>query len=112
MKGTASSTLRRVARWGIVVLTVLIWLPVLICVTGIIVARATGCVVTEAGAEPCIVAGVDIGHRLYTMTMMGWVAILLSPLMLGSLALTLVLFIRRVAQRRAARRTAHPNMRL
>jgi len=67
------------------------------------IARATGCSLSEAEAHSCVVAGVDIGHRLYTMAMMGWVVALLSPLLLLSLIAAAVLLGRRLLRRRDSR---------
>ncbi len=49
----------------------------------------TGCHVTEAGAQPCIAAGTDIGHGLYGMLMTGWIVIALVPLMLATMVVAL-----------------------
>uniref|UniRef100_UPI0019D1E0AB hypothetical protein n=1 Tax=Sphingomonas populi TaxID=2484750 RepID=UPI0019D1E0AB len=110
MTGAGSAGVRRAARWGCAVLVALLWLPALIFAAGILVARVTGCGATEAGPEPCLVAGIDIGHRLYAMTMMGWVVVGLTPVMLASLVLAAVLVVRRLVRRRAAGR-AYPTSR-
>lgn len=62
----------------------LIWLPALVFVLGLTVTNLTGCRVTEAGTQPCLVTGTDIGHDLYAMLMMGWIVIALLPLMLAT----------------------------
>lgn len=97
---------RRAARWGCIVLAVLLWLPAFIFAMGIVLARLTGCRATEAQAEACMVAGLDIGHRLYDMTMMGWVVVGLSPLMLLSLVVMAVLLVKHLLRRRSAARPA------
>ncbi|MGE7414680.1 hypothetical protein [Methylobacterium tarhaniae] len=64
----------------------IVWTPFLLFVLSLVVTRLTGCTVNEARAQPCRIAGLDIGGLLYTLMMMGWLVIPLLPFM----ALTLI----------------------
>lgn len=73
---------RRMLLLGVLI----VWTPFLLLVLSLVVARLTGCTVNEARAQPCRIAGLDIGGLLYTLMMMGWLVIPLLPFM----ALTLI----------------------
>ncbi|KMO36042.1 hypothetical protein VQ03_21230 [Methylobacterium tarhaniae] len=64
----------------------IVWTPFLLLVLSLVVARLTGCEVNEARANPCPIAGIDIGPLLYRMMVMGWFVLPLLPFM----ALTLI----------------------
>ncbi|WDR07365.1 hypothetical protein PSQ90_08085 [Devosia rhodophyticola] len=49
-----------------------------------VVADANGCVVNEASANGCLVAGTDWGGTLYTMGVMGWFGLITLPLGAGA----------------------------
>jgi hypothetical protein len=74
-------------------------------IVGLLIAMAVsvicGCTVNEGSPIPCIVFGVDIGKALYTLTAMGWLAIVTLPT--GGIAFALyTIFV--VAQSRISRR--------
>ncbi len=59
--------------------------PVLSVVAASGVASGMGCRLNEADAHPCLVAGFDAGELLYSMFVLGWLA--LATLPLGAVAL-------------------------
>jgi hypothetical protein len=59
----------------------IVWTPFLLLILCLAVARLTGCEVNEATANPCRVAGLDIGGQLYRMMVMGWLVLPLLPFM-------------------------------
>ena len=64
----------------------IVWMPFLLLVLSLALARLTGCEVNEGRANPCRVAGLDLGSLLYRMLVMGWLVLPLLPFM----ALTLI----------------------
>ena len=72
-----------------------IWLLILMVLIGIaplasvalagLIAELNGCGLHEGFAQPCIVAGVDIGGLLYTMTVMGWLMLVSLFFLAGGL---------------------------
>ncbi|WP_298959670.1 hypothetical protein [uncultured Methylobacterium sp.] len=70
-------------------LVLVVWAPALMLALGLALAHLTGCRVDEAGRSPCVVAGLDIGGLLHTLTVMGWLVIPMLPFMLISLLLGL-----------------------
>lgn len=104
-------------RWLSVLLGVLLavatfvtWLPFLMVLTAGVITTLLGCRADEAAAYPCFVAGRDIGSTLYFMGMMGWVAIAISPIMLGTALawLTFVLVCFALWMRRRSRQAGPP----
>jgi hypothetical protein len=55
------------------------------------------CRVDEGSVHPCLVAGIDIGHLLYTLMTMGWFVILMLPFMLLTLVIWLGIGLRALA---------------
>lgn len=49
--------------------------PLLLSLCGMVLARCLNCKVNAAGAEKCMVFGVDISNVLYTLFMMHWLTI-------------------------------------
>ncbi|WP_197739370.1 hypothetical protein [Methylobacterium sp. P1-11] len=82
--------LRTLGRFLAIATVFLVWLPTFVFLAGLTITNLTGCHVTEAGAQPCLVAGADIGHDLYAMLMMGWIVIALLPLMFATVVAALV----------------------
>ncbi|WP_244936685.1 hypothetical protein [Methylobacterium currus] len=78
--------LRRGSRLLLLAGVLIVWAPFLLLVLSLAIARLTGCEVNEARANPCRVAGLDIGGLLYRMMVMGWLVLPLLPFM----ALTLI----------------------
>jgi hypothetical protein len=74
-------TRRRRNRPVLLLGVLIVWTPFLLLVLSLVVTRLTGCTVNEAGAQPCRIAGLDIGGLLYTLMMMGWLVIPLLPIM-------------------------------
>lgn len=57
-------------------------------------AQAHGCTLHEGYANPCIVAGVDHGDRLYSAFVAGWLMLISLPLaLLGLVLLAVVLLL-------------------
>ncbi|MBC9209690.1 hypothetical protein IBL26_22825 [Roseomonas aerophila] len=50
-----------------------------------LIAELNGCGLHEGFAQPCIVAGVDIGGLLYTMAVMGWLMLVSLFFLAGGL---------------------------
>lgn len=44
-----------------------------------LIATTAGCVLNEGNVHPCVIAGADIGHLLYTMAVFGWLMLLTIP---------------------------------
>lgn len=49
------------------------------------IAHRHGCTLHEGFANPCLIGGVDFGETLYTMGVLGWLALVTLPL--GAVAL-------------------------
>jgi hypothetical protein len=60
-------------------------LPIISVFMSEAIANALGCKLNEANVYPCVVMGMDIGHVLAIMFVMGWLG--LATLPLGALAL-------------------------
>jgi hypothetical protein len=66
-------------------------------------ANRYGCTVHEGFPNPCVVDGVDIGQRLYTLGVMGWVLLATIPIAgLIALAWIAIEVVRWLARRRRA----------
>ncbi|MET7241837.1 hypothetical protein ABZT49_00555 [Methylobacterium sp. EM32] len=63
----------------------IVWTPFLLLLLSLAIARLTGCEVNEGRANPCRIAGLDIGGALYAMMVMGWLVLPLLPFMALSL---------------------------
>ncbi|KKB76304.1 hypothetical protein VW29_21010 [Devosia limi DSM 17137] len=84
----------------VMILLFALWPVLSVCFT-YLVAEATGCVVNEAGINPCLVLGQDIGGVLYTTGVMGWFMLVTLPLGGGALIVwPVMLIIHRLAWRR------------
>lgn len=70
--------------------TLVVWSPFLMVLAAGVIATQLGCRSDEAAVYPCFIAGRDIGGTLYLMGVMGWIAIALSPVMLGTVVAWLV----------------------
>ena len=80
---------RRTRMWfvlGLSKVTVIGFAPLVCILTGAVLAGAFGCRVDEGIIHPCMARGRDIGMQLRELSMMGWLALLTSPLMLASVA--------------------------
>lgn len=62
--------------------TLLAWLPLLSLVTGGEIASLAGCQLDEGSVHPCLIAGLDLGSVLNTMTVAGWLLLVTGPVML------------------------------
>jgi hypothetical protein len=58
-------------------------LPVILALGSAGLAGILGCTVNEAGASPCLVAGIDLGPALVFAFVSGWFALLTLPLAAG-----------------------------
>ena len=79
--------------------TLLAWAPLGLLLLGMGIAGALGCAVNEAGAQPCLFHGIDLGHTLYFLFMMGWLMIVALPVMLATAVAWLVLGTRWLGRR-------------
>lgn len=59
--------------------------PLVSVVLAGLIADLNGCGLHEGFAQPCIVAGVDIGGLLYTMAVMGWLMLVSLFFLAGGL---------------------------
>lgn len=50
-------------------------------------AAVSGCTVTQSGARPCVILGLDGGRFLYALSISGWFLILTAPIALAGMAL-------------------------
>lgn len=78
--------IRTVILHGLVVLTIMALAisPLLAAMVAGAIAGRYGCDLDEGSIHPCIVNGQDIGDTLYTLGMMGWLA--LGTIPLGAIA--------------------------
>lgn len=68
-----------------------------------IMAQTYGCVVHEGFVNPCVVDGVDIGQRLYTLGMMGWLLLVTLPAFVATALIWIVVeTVRWIVRRRVA----------
>lgn len=64
------------------------------------IANLNGCMLNEGSANPCVIAGADYGETLYSLGVLGWLAIATLPIGIAALAIWALIFI--VAAIRAA----------
>ena len=91
---------RWLAKAILVVLTIALWLPTLAVVTTFLTVMATGCDVNEATAQPCLVAGHDIGETLYAGLVTVFLAGPTLPFAIGAVIVWFVVWRRAAAGRR------------
>lgn len=73
------------SRWGLaglVLLTLVVWMPLLGVLVSSELASALGCPLNEGGTHPCLLLGMDIGDLLYTLFVLGWLMLVTAPFML------------------------------
>jgi hypothetical protein len=76
------------SRWMAIALAAIVLIgfgPILSALIAIGIANALGCVLNEASAHPCALAGFEIGDLLAGMFVFGWMALVTLPF--GALAL-------------------------
>lgn len=77
--------------------------PMLSMLVAAAIANYNGCTLHEGFANPCVVAGRDIGETLYNMAMMAWLMLFTLPLAaLVVLAWIVAEIVHVVRRRRAA----------
>jgi hypothetical protein len=59
--------------------------PMILAAIASAIAGSAGCALDEGSIHPCVIAGEDWGSTLYTMAMMGWLAI--ATIQIGAIAL-------------------------
>lgn len=75
----------------VIVLVVLACLaPLFAVITAATISDLYNCPLDEGTIRPCIIAGQDYGHDLYTLSMMGWFLMATFPVFLAAVALWLV----------------------
>lgn len=75
----------RLLRRIFIVLAVLCLLPLASVLASATIAALAGCELNEASTSVCSIAGVDIGGLLSAMFVMGWMALITLPMLLGLL---------------------------
>ncbi|WKW50370.1 hypothetical protein [Rhodomicrobium lacus] len=58
--------------------------PMILAAIASAIAKNAGCAFNEGSIHPCVIAGEDWGSTLYTMAMMGWLAI--ATIQIGAMA--------------------------
>ena len=94
----AMASPRWLAKVLLIIVTVALWLPTLAVVATLATVAATGCQVSEATTQPCVVAGHDIGAALYGGLLLVFLAGPTLPLGIGAVIVCVIL------NRRAGRR--------
>lgn len=84
------------------IVTLIVWLPLLSLILSLLIGSAAGCSINENAAQRCMIAGADFGDTLYTMMVLGWLAIAGAPLMLLTLLAWIFVFARAFLRRRKA----------
>ncbi len=74
--------------------------PLLSALAAGTIANLNGCALNEGSANPCVIAGTDYGEELYSLGVLGWLAIATVPIGIAALAIWALVFI--VAKIRAA----------
>lgn len=104
MTSTPKGTWRLVGFITLCVLTVVGWAPLLGVLLSSLFSNYFGCTLNEAGAQPCVVGGVDYGEALSVMFVAGWFMLVTWPFMLLTavawLALCVAFIVRRVRRTR------------
>lgn len=62
-------------------------LPFLLALPGGIVGVLLGCTLNEAGTDPCVRLGIQVGPLIYHSTVLPWFSLLTFPIGFGALAL-------------------------
>jgi hypothetical protein len=79
----------RAAVWIGAALVLIGVLPVALAFLAAGIASAAGCVLHEGFANACVIGGTDWGETLYTLFVMGWLALMTLPLAALGLAVLL-----------------------
>jgi hypothetical protein len=88
---------------GLVIL--IIGLSPIICTASAgFIANVYGCTLHEGFKNPCIINGTDYGDTLYTMGMMGWLAIGTLPITAGLLLIWLLVGLFLILRSRLAKK--------
>ncbi len=97
----------RLLRRIFIVLAVLCLLPRASVLASATIAALAGCELNEASTSVCSIAGVDIGGLLSAMFVMGWMALITLPMLLGVLVAWALVegWVRWRARRRARKAT-------
>jgi len=75
----------RLLRRIFIVLAVVCLLPLASVLASATIAALAGCELNEASTSVCSIAGLDIGGLLSAMFVMGWMALITLPMLLGLL---------------------------
>jgi hypothetical protein len=97
----------RLLRRIFIVLAVLCLLPLASVLASATIAALAGCELNEASTSVCSIAGLDIGGLLSVMFVMGWMALITLPMLLGLLIAWALVegWVRWRARRRARKAT-------
>lgn len=87
--------MRRILRHTLVIILILILgaLPLISTFTAGAIANANDCVLHEGFVNPCVINGTDWGETLYTMGVLGWLALGTVPIALIAAVVYLVIVI-------------------
>ena len=92
----------RAFRAGLAILLFICLLPLMSMAVAEFVAQVNGCKLDLTGAHPCIVGGLDIGHDLLTLGMMGYFLFATMPAVAGIVVLWVLVEFIAFVRRRAA----------
>lgn len=84
--------IRAILFHGLVILAILIFSisPIISAMVAGTIADRYGCDLDEGSIHPCIVNGEDIGDTLYTLGVLGWLALATIPLGMIALAVYII----------------------
>ena len=84
--------IRHILFHGLIILIILLLAisPLLSAMAAGMIANRYGCDLDEGSVHPCVVNGNDIGDTLYTMGVLGWLALGTIPMGLIAMAIYLV----------------------
>ncbi len=76
---------------GLGIVSALCLLPVAAVLLSIGLAQLGGCTLNEAAVHPCIIAGHDLGHFLYSLSIFVWLMLITGPILMLALAAWIML---------------------
>jgi len=108
MTGMAAGPLWPRWKWFFIIAAIIVLFavfPVILALAAGLIAWSHDCMLTEAGPQTCMVAGMDLGELLSAIFIMHWFGLMTLPLGAIGLAAWVVLFIvlRLVSRWRRAR---------
>jgi hypothetical protein len=77
-----------------IITTVLGWAPLASVALAAAIGLLAGCRGGQGAAQPCLVAGIDIGDGLYAMGVTGWLMLATAPIAFVAIGLWVIIAIR------------------